>query len=157
MPKRKEWLRGNMRMRFNSGNKAYDNYVVSITTCSSIGGGVRGGGIRAYTETECNNHRFAPGELQQADFRWFDRLLEGRWRDRLKELCKTEGGMLYVFYHPGQRGTVVHGALFLRNGRLVERFEPWPMRSKSMMVLDEAIKYLSDDYDEDGNLIAKAG
>ena len=157
MPKRREYLRGNMRIRFNSGNREFDRQVVSVISSPSIGGGVVGGVIRAYNDTECNGHYFEPGHLQRTDLYRFSSHLPFGALEKIKIHCRNVAASLYVFYHWGRQSrSINHGALLLRDGRLLKRYDASPLRAKSFMVLDEAIKYLSEDYDENGDRIKAA-
>jgi hypothetical protein len=158
MPKTREYTKDGMKMIFNSGNKTYDTYVVSITPGQSIGGGVTAYCIRAFNDQRdpWNKLTRSLGYNQKYDLDQFK--LPQSWRNTVARLTQNKTATLHEFYHYGKQ-KVVHGWLLMRDGVLLARFDgnEWgeKYRRKSMMVLDEAIKYLSDSYDDAGELIVK--
>lgn len=88
-----------------------------ITHGNVISDSMYGFHVRAYNETECNGHRFAPGELQRFDLK---SATEGyghrfepvrRWIEA-SEHFKHNSGWCYLIRHATKEGCVViHGAL----------------------------------------------
>lgn len=154
MPKTREYTADNMKMIFNSGNKTYDNFIVSLGHYGGqIGGGVNAHPIRPYhLTTNVLGERVRPGHLQSRDLKQFPNLGPNRVA-KVMQHTNDEIAVLYEFYHYRGHHRVGHGYLLMRNGTVLERFDIIPFRKTSAIVLDEAVKYLSDDYDEDGNLI----
>lgn len=152
MPKTRRYTPNRMRIIFKSGNKTFDNYVVSIRQGQAIGGGVTSLCVRPHAETTCNGRTWKPGELQTADLNNFGNSLRYEWRQAVRNICRERAGLLYVFYHYRGKREIVHGAILMTGDypkRLVRRFDTG--RHKSRLVLDEALKYIADHYDEDGN------
>ncbi len=147
--KQKEWRTPN-RMKFESLHKTFNREADLIMTGNVSSRVQLSTHVRAYNDTECNDHKFEPGHLRNFDLNAFSTWLRANpgVRKAVEEYTKDKSAWLYAFYHTNGRKVVIHGfVLTTYDNKLVRKFYTNPSY-KSHSVIDEATKYITDDESE---------
>lgn len=143
--KKLEYRRGGMKAIARSGHRTFDRQVDIVSrgnVCSNV---QTSSYIRAYTETECNNRTWEPGELQAADLKPFiERLyMPKHVLKAVRDLAQTATVILYRFCHGSGDRRITHGWVITSYSHdLVACFVTGPT-SKSADVLDWCIQYIT--------------
>ena len=155
--KAKKYSKNGKRQIVDTGWKEFDRQTNYITTGNAICSTQLSAYIRPWSETECNDISFKPGELLEYDLRPF--LADGL-PDDIKEVLRFKGRtcqrILYMF------GTYPRpGMGFIPFLWVVTTAEPHPRlvmsrvvispgqrRMKRIMAADEIMKYITEDWNE---------
>jgi len=145
--KKSEWATPN-RMKFESLHKTFNRQVSMISTGNQIGNTVRSFFIRPFNELECNGRVNEPGHLQEYDLNNFqDRFYPSELRgvkDFIRREGKTKRFILYVFFHYTGEKKITHGAIVTDGEHNHIRSYVFPFSGKSMSVIEEARKYVTN-------------
>ena len=97
--KKATWNKTGTRQLVNSGYRLFDKQTNCITTGNVYASTKYSGFIRPYTETKCNNHDFAKGELMHTDLRPFRRYgIPSYIYDILTDQTRAGSYILYMFF-----------------------------------------------------------
>lgn len=142
--KAKQWINGN-RMLFQSGNKTFDRKTNCISTGNVIANTQNSTFIRGKNEIVCNGQTFERGHLQQYDLNQWNHLLDWYVKDRVKFFADQHGKViLYMFKHRVGAKLTIHGFVITDkdHNELARLYSN--NRYKSMIVVDEAAKYVTN-------------
>lgn len=159
MKKEKKYSKNGKRQIVDTGWKEFDKQTNWITTGNAVCATQYSSYIRPWSETECNDISFKPGELLEHDLRPF--LKHGLPADisenlRFKE--RSEKRILYMFWTSPRGSLKLEPFLWVvttaePHPRLVmKRVMHYPGQSwkKRYMAADEILKYITEDWDEKG-------
>ena len=143
--KKVQWRDGN-HMIFESGHRAFDRQTNIITTGNVIADTQYSSYIRPFTETECNGFTNEPGHLQDWDLDGFPSL--PRWiRKKIEGITYDHAAILYEFRHYNGQDKQVDGYVLTSTEdagcKLLAKWATGPTY-KSVLALDEAIKYITN-------------
>ena len=145
--KKCEWATPN-RMKFESLHKTFNRQVSCISTGNQIGNTVLSFYIRAFNELECNGRVNKPGHLQEYDLDNFkDNYFPPELRavkDSIRNEGKTKRFILYVFFHYTRGKKITHGAVITDTEHNHIQTYLFRFSLKSMSVIEEAIKYITN-------------
>lgn len=147
---------GNDRVDSSTGYKAFDLKCQGALTGCAITNTSFSNFIRGRSETHCNGHQFAYGDLQQTDLNPFELSLHAhqatRWIKQ-SELCESESVLLTVIFHnkkeAGRPVRVIHGAIVTDiRLKLLQRFDRCDLGlsfiSKSVRVMNTMAPFYTD-------------
>jgi hypothetical protein len=141
--KEKIWNKSGMKMiNFESANKTFNKYIVSVSHGNVIGGGQYSSFIRPYSAIKCNNQTFDKGHLRQFDLKHFSLSYDlKKWIEERKEL----NFILYEFYHYRKGKRIIHGHIVqdVKNPFEMQTWKNPFMPYKSQTVLNEAKNFLA--------------
>ena len=147
--KKDEWATPN-RMKFESLHKTFNRRVSLITRGNQIGNTVLSFHIRAFNELECNGRVNKPGHLQEYDL---DNFKDSRFspqlrgvKDFIRREGKTKKFILYVFFHYNGNRRITHGAVITDAEHNHVKSFLFNLTRKSMSVIEEARKYITNEY-----------
>lgn len=143
MSKKIRWVNGN-HMVFDSLHKTFNRTVGCISKGNVIGGNQYSAYVRPYNRTECNGFENAPGHLQEYDLGWILKDLPCYVKDYIRREGKTKMLIGYVLFHWNRGRKVFHGYVVTTYENKLMR--KWYARNtaKTMSVVDEAVKYITD-------------
>ena len=146
--KKLKYTPNGMKAIIKSGHKTFDNYCVSLSPSSVVGGGQVSFGIRAFnTKLNPLDNPVAPGEMQQFDLKQFKNL-PNEVRLFIQENGKDEDLMLFSFYHFHHGVETVHGWIITANrdnteNKLLKMWVTGPT-FKSRQVMNYVKDYVSN-------------
>lgn len=141
-----------MKNKINTGHKAFDKQTNCIAIGNVSANTQLSGFVRSKNEVECNNHSYAPGELQDYDLNkgYISQFFPSYLRYIARDLAdKHNGCIVYKFFHKTGKdcmGTTHyqhHGFVITsRDCKLLwQKVEP--MSWKSPLVMNEVIKHIT--------------
>lgn len=155
--KEKKYSKNGKRQIVDTGWKEFDKQTNWITTGNAVCATQLSSYIRPWSETECNDISFKPGELLEHDLRPF---LKHGLPDAIKEVLRSKGRtekyILYMFWTSTCRSLDPFLWVVTTAGphpRLVmKRVTCYPGQSwkKRFMAADEVLKYITEDWNEEG-------
>lgn len=147
--KKCEWATPN-RMKFESLHKTFNRQVSMICTGNHLGNTVRSFFIRAFNELECNGRINEPGHLQEYDLNNFQDKYYPYELRRVKDFIRREGKVkkfiLYVFFHYTGDKKITHGVVVTDAEHNHVQSFIFKVSVKSMSVIEEARKYITNEY-----------
>ncbi len=137
------------KMHFESPHKTFNRQTVCISLGNVVTPTQHSSYIRPYWEIECNGRTWEPGSLQKHDFDLFStNSLPYAIREEVKKLTRTEGGILYSFFHWSGQSRVLDGVVLTT--RVYIHVKTWFVNStwKAHEAVCEARRYIADGLDE---------
>ena len=140
--KKVKWINGN-HMLFESEHKTFNKQVDCISTGNVIGNVQLSTFVRPYNETKCNSHTFPKGHLQEYDLGWILEDLPSYVKNYIRGVAKNKSVIGYLFKHYSN-GRRIHDGYVITTPKhkLLKAF--YTDNYKSMTVIDEAIKYITE-------------